>query len=370
MNYCIYTGVDDSTGTFHSVEHIFPKCIGGNNCLPKGWVSDAVNNSFSKLELSFARTNPVVVLNRMFLAQVGRKKHTNRELIGVFENLKDNSHYSLGYIRNGTPFPINQIIISSELPIKEGASIPVRVIISPDPKLSQIDQVRMFWEDLRSFSGEFFCIENDTLPPHTYLLGLRDKRWYLGVGKGEDAETIRPHLVELVSKIASRETKKSLAKSEIAMSSHQVHSTFSIKANFYDILRVTAKIALNCLAALKGQEFVLAEGFSDIKHSILTGENIFQQVWISDGPNPIIELLKSIPKDISIGDKCHSTVFIQKEGILYGIVSLFGSINPYIVKLGRIPLRAFVDFYICDWENKIDYTMTECVLKICEHAEE
>lgn len=370
MNRCIYTGVDDSTGTFYSAEHIFPKCIGGVNCLPKGWVSDAVNNSFSKLELSFARTNPGVVLNRMFLPPIGRKHHTNRNLIGVFENLNDNSDYSLGYIRNGTPFPINQIVISSELPIKEGSSIPVKVVVSPDPKFAQEDQIRMFWDNLRTFSGEFFCIENDSLPPHTYLLGLHDKRWYLGIAKGEYIESIRPHLVELISKMTSHESEKSLPKSKIASSTHQVHSSFSIKANLFDISRVIAKIALNCLASLKGQEFVLEESFAAIKHAILTGENISQHVWISDGANPILELFKSIPKDISIGSKCHSTVFIQKEGILYGMVSLYGSINPYVVKLGIIPQCAFVDFYVCDWENNKDYTMIDCVLKICEYAEE
>lgn len=370
MNCCIYTGFDDSTATFRSAEHIFPKCIGGVNCLPKGWVSDAVNNSFSKLELSFARTNPGVVLNRMFLPHVGRKSHTNRDLIGVFENLNDNSDYSLGYIRNGTPFPINQIVISSTLPIKDGASIPVKVIIPPDPKLSQEDQVRIFWEDLCSFSGDFLCIESDTLPPHTYLLGLQDKRWYLGIGKGEYSESIRLHLVELVSKMASHEAEKSLPKSKIATASHQVHSTFSIKANLYDIFRVTAKIALNSLAALKGQKFVLAESFSAIKHAILTGKNISQYVWITEGPNPILDLLKPFSKDISIGEKCHSAVFIQKEGILYSLVSLYGSINPYMVKLGRVSPCSFVDFYICDWENRRDCTMIDYVLKICEYAEE
>lgn len=370
MNYCIYTGVDDSTGTFHSAEHIFPKCIGGMNCLPKGWVSDAVNNSFSKLELSFARTNPGVVLNRMFLPSVGRKNHTNRDLIGVFENLNDNSDYSLGYIRNGTPFPINQIVISSKLPVEDGESILVKVVIPPNPTLSQANQVHLFWEHLRSFSGDLLCIESDTLPPHTYLLGLQDKRWYLGISKGEYSESIRLHLVELVSKMASLETEKSLPKSKIATASHQVHSTFSIKANLHDIFRVTAKIALNSLAALKGHQFVLAESFLTIKHAILTGKDISQYVWITEGPNPILDLLKPFSKDISIGEKCHSAVFMEKEGILYSIVSLYGSINPYMVKLGNVPQCSFVDFYVCDWENKRDYTMIDCVLKICEYEEE
>lgn len=42
MSKCIYTGVDESTGTFESEEHIFPKCIGGVHTLPKGWVIQSI----------------------------------------------------------------------------------------------------------------------------------------------------------------------------------------------------------------------------------------------------------------------------------------------------------------------------------------
>lgn len=66
MNKCIYTNKDDSNATFKSAEHVFPKCIGGQYCLPRGFVSDQINNEFSKIELTFARENPIIVLNRMF----------------------------------------------------------------------------------------------------------------------------------------------------------------------------------------------------------------------------------------------------------------------------------------------------------------
>jgi len=56
MAYCIYSGADEKSANFNDSEHIFPKCIGGVNCLPKGWVSDEVNNTLSKLE-NLIRTN-------------------------------------------------------------------------------------------------------------------------------------------------------------------------------------------------------------------------------------------------------------------------------------------------------------------------
>ena len=72
MSQCIYTGADAATESFSKAEHIFPKCIGGIHTLPKGWVCDRINHSFSALELGFARQNPTVAMTRMFLPPMGR----------------------------------------------------------------------------------------------------------------------------------------------------------------------------------------------------------------------------------------------------------------------------------------------------------
>lgn len=91
MAYCVYSGVGELPASFDTAEHIFPKCIGGMQCLPKDWVSDTINNSFSKLELGFARSNPTVVLNRMLFAQTGRKRRLNQDCIGIFKKASDSS---------------------------------------------------------------------------------------------------------------------------------------------------------------------------------------------------------------------------------------------------------------------------------------
>jgi hypothetical protein len=103
-NKCIYSKQDDSTATFFSAEHIIPKCIGGIRCLPKGWVSDEINNGFSVLELNFARNNPVVSIHKMFDPDIGRKKHKNRYKVGIFIDRENTSELSLGYMKNATPF--------------------------------------------------------------------------------------------------------------------------------------------------------------------------------------------------------------------------------------------------------------------------
>jgi len=58
-----------------------------------------------------------------------------------------------------------------------------------------------------------------------------------------------------------------LEKSQIGESSHQVQTQFSIHSNITDILKVYAKIAVNCLAKLKGYEYVMGDAFNEIKHA-------------------------------------------------------------------------------------------------------
>lgn len=66
MQKCIYSLKTASEANFQKQEHVIPACIGGKAKLPKGYVSDEVNEMFSKLELDFARNNLLISLNRVF----------------------------------------------------------------------------------------------------------------------------------------------------------------------------------------------------------------------------------------------------------------------------------------------------------------
>lgn len=368
---CIYTGVDESKATFKQVEHIFPKCIGGVNCLPKGWVSDNVNASFSKLELVFGRMNPLVAVHRMFLPPTGRKKHQNRDRIGIFQSMDDDFRFELGYIRNAVPYPLCQIVITADFSVKGTGTIPVRVVLPPSEAEPYTSQIEKLQDSFRNYSGSPHCIKDERLPPHTYLLGCKDKRWFLGISKEENPEEVKPHLQKLVEHILANEAITVLSDiGNVAYEAHQVEVAFSFDTNYLDLLRVYAKIAVNCLAALKGPNLACSEGLDGIKQAILTGEKIEQYVWKEEGPNPILDTLRAFPERLNLGERCHSTTFLQKKGCLYGIISLYGLGNPVMVELGRIEKLIGVDAYICDWENHVDYTMTDCIKKICQYNEE
>lgn len=370
MVQCIYTGANESTDTFSSEEHIFPKCIGGIQTLPKGWVCDSVNNSLSSLELRFARQNPSVAIPRMFLPQTGRRKHKNRNLIGVFRNTLDSNDYSLGYIRNGTPLSINQICITAQIPIPAGKLVPLTIVVPPQKSESLETQIRSLWARLKSFDGKACIIKDNGLPSDKFLLGYQDSRWYLGMSASLNGETTRQAIFEFITKMTETHSVDDfLCKGQMGKTEHQVHSQFSIQANLYDIMRVYAKIAVNCLACLKGQDLIMNPAFAGIKNAILTGAHIKDHVRIHNGPSTLKSVFSQFEGRFNLGHNFHSTVIVNSDGCLYAEVALYGADNPYIIKLGQIEDYSCTDCYVCDWENNAEYTLIDCVLQICKHDE-
>lgn len=368
LNKCIYTGSDDSSATFNSAEHIIPKCIGGIRCLPKGWVSDEVNNRFSALELSFARENPIVAINRMFGPSIGRKKHKNRDRIGVFIDQQNTSKLFLGYVKSATPLPLTQIIFTNLVEASVNDQLNIRIVIPPSPELTHEKLIADLFNSIRSYNGCPCCIKNNQIPKHSYLLGIQDHKWFLGISKTENPETIKPLIIRAVEKLSTYNVPQiTNSCNNIKSSSTLVNANFDICLNYLDCFRVYAKIALNCLAFLKGQDYVLSEKFNDVKSSILYGDNVLKHVCIAKGENPVIHIFKRYSDKLPLGDQYHSVVFFNKDNFFYGMIALYGQNNPVMVKLSEKINNFDTDMYICDWQNKNDYKLIDCVLEICKH---
>lgn len=368
MYQCIYTEAAEPAS---EAEHIFPKCIGGVRTLPVGYVADQVNNAFSKMELGFARQYPPVVISRMFSAPMGRKKHKNREQIGLMKDKDSSTGYMLGFIRNGIPRAIDQIVISLGEVNEQSPVLPVRIIMGPNEKQSKEQQITAFWEKLGTYNGNPLCMKGLHIPPRTYLLGAADNRWFLGISTSENPDSVKPKLKKIVTQIAAMDADTLLSKKDLSKHEQRVEAEFSFTFNYVDIMRVYAKIAVNCLAAVKGYEFVRNPALNGIKRAILTGDGIEKYAAHSKGPNPIPERLRSFPDRVLLGERPHCTVFFQDDqGDLIALIALFGTKNPVAIKLGTFKERVGVDLYICDWEHQADYTMEEFAVKVCRYDDE
>ena len=367
MPKCIFSGADETTATFSEREHIFPKCIGGVRCLPLGYVSDEVNQSFSKMELGFARENPIVVTRRMFSPPMGRKKHTNREKIGIMRDTDHGTGYHLGIVRNCTPISLDQLVVTSKLPPEIPKGFPIHVILAPSMTLTHEQQAIQFWSRLSAYNGCPVCIKDANLPIHTYLLGERDKRWFLALHKSENTELIKPQLAKFVDAVSKMRPEQFFSENSVGVKlvQHHVETHFTFNFSLIDSLRVYAKIAINCLAELKGQDFAMSPALDEIKKAILTGEEIDKYVMPVKGPNPALLTLKQFSERLPLGGEPHCTTFVQDaDGTLIAVVTLFGQ-DGLMIRMGRLIERFGADCYICDWEHRTDYTMEECAIKIC-----
>ena len=203
MNKCIYTNKDDADATFISAEHVFPKCIGGLYCLPKGFVSDQINNEFSKIELTFARENPIISLNRIFYKRFGRIKHKNRYKISVFKDA-ETSKLSLGYILDAKPICLDQVILPNITEKSLAGKITYNMILSPSAEVTNKDKVDYFFDKLSSYNNCPICIKRNYIPVNTYLLGFKDNKWFLGINSDENPETIKPIIKKAIDKLVEK----------------------------------------------------------------------------------------------------------------------------------------------------------------------
>lgn len=372
MERCIYSGADAATASFSGREHIFPKAVGGRRRLPQGWVSDQVNNRLSRLEAAFARENPLVATDRMFSAEQGRRKHKDRHKVGVFQDLSDASRFSLGMVCNGKPMPLPQIIFHDLRQETPEQDLKISIILAPRGQAAPKALFHAFWQEAGQYNGSPHCIKDQRLPAHTYLLGKQDLRWFLGLPARENAEIAKALVKQALPRLLRHDAAQFLSMADnkkLAQRESQVEAGFSFDFPYWDCFRVYAKIAMNCLAFLKGQAFVLQPAFAAVKKTILTGQGIARNVWMAEGPNPILPVLERFSQQLLLGDRCHSACFMKKEHTLYGLVALYGHGNAVVVRLGELDSPFDVNFYLCDWQHGREYTMQDCLRHICGQGE-
>ncbi len=362
---CIYTKKDENEATFDSAEHIFPKCIGGKCCLPKGFVSDQTNNFFSKAELQFARENPAIVVNRIFIERRGRRKHKNRNKIAVFT---DKDGVSLGYIDSCKPSNISQIIFIN-IDDDTSKAFSVKILIDAMSQGTYEERFLTFISHLKTYNRNPMCIKSKNIPDNTYLLGVQDGRWFLGVNKSANPENIKTLLDVPIRKTVAHFETHTISSESINTNSNQITANFQFEFSIEDMLRIHAKIAFNVLSVLQGQEYILSDKFDDLRDSILTGNGISEYVHILDGESVLKGILEKFSERVAIGDKCHSVVITTIKKTMYAFVSLYGANHQFVVDFGKTE-KHIVDMYICDWQHNKEYKLIDYVSDICKFNHE
>lgn len=287
-NLCIYTNKDDTQAHFKNQEHIVPACIGGMKKLPKGYVSDEVNTLFSGLELKLARNSPITLV-RMFVGPGKRGSHNPKrrggasKIVSVMQS-DETGEYSLGYMRVGVPITIDQIHIVYLEGGKRQTSFRFDTETVDEDHFQE--RVAEWIHELAEFDSQATILQKKEMPENEFS-GIVDLQM--------------PH-----------------------KGRNHVTSDIRQEIDLYAYYRVVAKIAFNCLAEVRGREYVMQQKFAPVRESILTGKDIEQMVMMPGKKNPHAEVM------------------------------LYGDANPMFVVLSEEDCRDFgeMDGYVCDWENR------------------
>lgn len=353
MEKCIYTLKDSNEAIFDS-EHIFPASIGGSKTLPEGWVSKEFNNMMSKSERLFSRKNPLIVLHRMFEGpKESKRKHEGKFGVDFIKQL-DADKLKLGYIEDGAPYIIPQIIFPYPIPTDMPLLPLIEMILSADS-----DEM-LLYDTLKAFTdnSKFEIVKTGSDSFIGKLsLGVIRKRLYVGIHSQMDEGSIHDHIKNFIE-IFNREQPKA-SKIQIKKSSSPVEYQFLSAVDMRDFLRVSAKIAFNCLAYLTGQEFVLRDAFNGFRNAIVTGENIENYVCMD------ANLENRIFNVLNLG-RSHFAIFVQTNEGMLGSIGFYGGDILLKVHPSEFVLPDFgyeTRGYICDWQNKDEYTLTEHLMR-------
>lgn len=340
MKKCIYTLKDENEATFSSSEHIFPKSIGGTRTLPKDWVSDEFNALMSPLERKFSRDTPLITIRRMFEGPVGRKNHSGKFGVSFMKTLPTDE-LELGYIEDGKPIVIPQIIFQWSIAVSD--KINARMVGTCESDIGLFKVQLKSYDDNTKF--ELIRTSEDSFI-NKISLGFINKRFYVGAHNQLSEKQIRNYLKGFLDTFNNSSSESYNIRHEKKEALIEYQSYFTV--NIMECMQVSAKIAFNCLACIKGQNFVLRKEFNEIRHAIVTGENIKQYVNLCPPEDNCADVLGLFNEE-------HFAIFTQNNRGIVGHIGFFGGNPLFVILFSNSVLHDFgygVKVYICDWKQK------------------
>ena len=369
VHKCIYSLKTSDETEFATQEHVIPAFLGGMKKLPIGYVSDDVNKMFSKLELSFARETDIAI-PRMFVGP-GKRGNLNPakaspSKVHIFQ-YEDGLGFGLGYIKLGAPYPIDQIHVFQ-------GSANVRFSLSPIEGSSNSELLSNFSSKLTSLNTEssIKVLPDENLDKLEYIFGYSDGKWYLAINPTRCAGEAKDYILRFVQSImlANRNGAVTMPNDmdEIGIKSSQIVSHFDFEIDLNNYYRVIAKTALNCLAHLKDNQFVLKPEFDSIRKAIYDDLDMSGYFGVLDSKTrgehgSFADIFKKLDSlgGRGLGDQYHAIIFFSVMGAQMCIVGFYGLDNPYVIKLTEAATEPVLDGFFCDWRARTELNLLEYI---------
>lgn len=337
---CIYFG-NSPTLTYIKQEHVFPAGLGGKQKLPNGYVSDQANELFSPMELQLMRQS-LISFDRMMFGPGDRgslrANKASKSLVTVGTQT-EGGQIVLSYTALGKPYNIPQIHIKYN-------TIEVSL---PNEHNDHRQSIKRFMNALYSFKDKFVFLSCKELPSEDMIIGYNDSKYYVAAsGDRPSIESVKKRIEFFLSIFQQR---------EIHEGEHHVKQSHLLVENG-DIARIYAKVALNSLAWLKGENYLANPAFNKIKQWILTGTGSDTFFYLPSILTPETDsLVKMFPQN------AHWCLFCRVGNTLAALVCFY---NRYMRQFTLCDLTdntafRFPEGFICDWSKEQEYTLDQYI---------
>ena len=357
MAKCIYSLKENVE---FNEEHIFPAFLGGKKCLPLGWVSKEANDKFSKLEAECS-LYPICSLMREFV-RPGKRGGNAMPTLKKYHviNMLNSDEYSIGYIFNGKPYLIPNVIINLE-------NNSVRLEMDAEDKEHIYCNFMLIKKSFSNINGKYIKILDEKIPQKSVILGIDNNKRIVAINNDEVFSNNKTRIEKTISKMSIKEDNEFGTKiSKVSVVSHD-----TIKLDILN--RFLAKIVFNVAAKINGYDVILDTQFDTIRNAIYTGENIDKYVYMCKGSFSLNEVFEKL-EGISFDEKtCHLVSLFKCDNAYYGAIYVYGVNGYYQVKLIdniRGDFYPKTDLYVCDWKNGFEGSTIDIAKKYCTICDE
>lgn len=364
MRTCIYSKKTEPDVNFKKQEHIFPASLGGLKKLPKGYVSDEINEKFSsELETEFMREG-IMSIPRQFIGpgtrgNISNIKKATQSKVHLMKD--DDNRYTLGYIVLGKPTHINQIIFNFD---NEGNLSDSHEVIFPSGTKDIISEIKKF----SNLSDSINFIIDNKIPCNKIILGIQEyqnkgkgpilSKWFIGHNESIKVnEDLKDKLKLGVERIYDASKDKIF---DSTVTSKQVTSYQTLRIDTNVFFRTCAKIAFNYVAEIVGPKVVLKKEFDEIRNYIVNGgENKFVDFSKdrSESSYPIFDCLND--KHILIAKFTDKDIIVSI--VFYGLTHI-GVRIPYTASIKELPDSFKMKGTVIDWKNREEHDLFKYVL--------
>ena len=363
MNICIYSKKTEPNASFKKQEHIFPAALGGIKKLPKGYVSDEINEKFSsELEIEFMREG-IISIARQFVGpgtrgNISNIKKATQSKVHLMKD--DDDRCTLGYIVLGKPIHIRQIIFNFD---NEGNLSKSHELIFP----CDIEDIESEIKKFLGLNDSITLIKDNKIHVNKVIVGIHEyqhkgkgpmiSKWFIGHnGNTSINNALKDKLKVEIERLYNSSKGKKL---DSTVMLKQVTSYQMLRFDMNIFFRTCAKIAFNYVAEIVGADVVLKREFNEIRNYIVNGgKNNFVVFGknIREIDNRVFDCLSDTHAIIANFTKKDIVVTI----IFYGVINI-GVRIPYIVSINELPDSFNINGIVIDWKNRKEYDFLEYV---------